>query len=207
MPCACIADGHTVPLSGCALLAPDDMRIRTETTRCWLSSTPGSGLTRRPVDTCRRTDPEEDQPQRAPSAGRPGQNWLTRNRRSIRQRTSRLPFTAMDTRHVNERSATRNRSTHRNWRTHRRAHRNRRTHGHRRDHRNRPRQCHRNASHVGEWSATRTAHARYRRCTTSLALRRDACVAAGYHRGGRNVRAQRYSDPAQPSPDRNYSDV
>jgi hypothetical protein len=34
-----------------------------------------------------------------------------------------------------------------------------------------------------------------------------ACVAAGYQRGGRNVRAQRHGNPAQPSPSSDYSDV
>jgi hypothetical protein len=34
-----------------------------------------------------------------------------------------------------------------------------------------------------------------------------AAVAAGYQRGGRNVRAQSYGDPAQPSRGSNYSDV
>jgi hypothetical protein len=157
-------------------------------------------------------------------------NWLTRHRRSIRQRASRLPFTAMRTGHVNDRSATRYRRTHRNRRSHRSAHRNRGTRrnrgtqrstrgnrGTRRNRstdrnrggrRNRPRQSHWNTGHVGERTASRTAPACCRRCTTGLArVRLDARVATGYQRGGRNVSAQRCSDRAQASSDRNYPDV
>jgi hypothetical protein len=145
-------------------------------------------------------------------------NWLTRHRRSIRQRASRLPFTAMRTGHVNDRSATRYRRTHRNRRSHRGTQRstrgnrgtrrNRSTDRNRGSRRNRSRQSHRNTGHVGEWTASRTAPACCRRCTTGLArVRLDACVATGYQRGGRNVSAQRCSDRAQASSDRNYPDV
>jgi hypothetical protein len=194
-----------------------------------LSSTPGSGLDPRPVVTGRRTDLKEDQPSAHAVSRRTRLNWLTRHRRSIRQRASRLPFTAMRTGHVNDRSATRYRRTHRNrgtrrnretrWnrgtqrstrgnRGTRRNRRNRSTHRNRGSRRNRPRQSHRNTSHVGEWTASRTARACCRRCTTGLARRRlGASVATGYQRGGRNVRAQRCSDRAQASSDSNYSDV
>jgi hypothetical protein len=198
------------------------MRTSIETKRCWLSSTPSSGLD----PTTRRHLPPDGPGGWSASARavsrRAGQNWLTRRRRSIRQRTSRLPLTAIAAGHVNERSATRhrrnhrNRRTHRNRRSHRSTHRHRRSHrsthrhrrSHRSTHRNRPRQSQRNTSHVREWSASRTAHARYRRCTIGLAHRRlGTCVAAGWQRGGRNVRAQCHSDPAQPGPSSNYSDV
>ena len=178
-----------------------------------------------------------DRPHRALSARGTRRNWLTIDRRSSRRRTGRLPFTAIATGHVNERSASRHWSTHRNRRTHRNGrtqrstHRNRRTNrhrsadrngstqrstgGNRRNHRNRPRQSHRNPSHVSEWCASRAARARYGSCTSScttsfstFACRRlEAFVASGFQRRGRNVWAQCQSDPAQPSPSSNYSDV
>jgi hypothetical protein len=171
-----------------------------------------------------------DQRQRAASGSRARQNWLTRHGRSIRWRTSRIPFTGKRARHVRERSASshwstyRHRSTHRNRSargnrsTHRSAQRNRSTDrstqrdrsskGRRRSHRDWPRQGHRNPSHVSVWSAGRNARARCRSCTTTFTCRRlEAFVAAGWQRGGPNVRAQCHSDPAQPSPSSNYSDV
>ncbi len=162
------------------------------------------------------------------SGSRPRQNWLTRLGCSIRRRTSRIPFTGIRARHVRERSTSshwstyrhrstrRNRSTRGNWSTHRSTQRNRSTDrstqrnrsSNGRGRRDRPRQRHRNPSHVSEWSAGRTARARCRSCTTSFTCRRlEAFVAAGWQRGGRNVRAQCHSDPAQPSPSSNYSDV
>jgi hypothetical protein len=157
----------------------------------------------------------------APSGSRARQNGLTRHGRSIRRRTSRIPFTAIRARHVRERSATchwstyRNRSTQRNRSTrgnrsthrHRSTHRNRSSEGRRRNHRNWPRQSHRNPSHVSEWSASRNARAGCRSCTNFACRRGEAFVAAGWQRRGRNVRAQCHSDPAQPSPSSNYSDV
>ena len=159
----------------------------------------------------------------------PFADWLTIDRRSSWRRTSLLPLTAILTSHVHEWSTHRPRRTHRNTHRHRRTdrstdrhprtHRNRRTHRHRRtdrntderrrNRRNRPRQSQRNAGHLIDWRASRTARACCRRCTNGLARRRlDACVAAtGWQRDGRNVRAQRRCDPAQPSPSSKYSDV
>ena len=111
-------------------------------------------------------------------------------------------------------STNRNRSAHgstdRNWSAHR----------HWRNHRNRPGQRHRNTSHLRDWSASRSARTRCRSCTSGpgrcrsstggLARRRvEACivVAAGYQRGGRNLRAQRHCDTAQSSAGSNCCDV
>jgi hypothetical protein len=173
----------------------------------------------------------KDQPQRAVSARRARQNWLTGCGGAGRRRSNRVALASIGTRHVHKRSACRhwstdrnrrthrNRSTHRSTRRHRSTDRNRRTHrkrstdrnrstdGRRRDHRNWSRQCHRNPSHVSEWRASRAARARYRRCTNLACGRLEAVVAAGCQRRGHNVRAQCNSDPAQPSPSSNYSDV
>jgi hypothetical protein len=154
----------------------------------------------------------------ARSALRARQNWLTRCRCASRRRTNWVPFTGKGTRHVRERSATRRRSkrsshwstqghrwsdrNHRNWRSEWN-HRNGRSGG---NHRNGARQSHRDPSHVSEWSARRSA--RGCRGSANLACRcRVAVVAAGCHRRGHNVWAQCHSDPAQPSPSSNYSDV
>ena len=170
---------------------------------------------------------------RAPSARRPRQKWLAGHRCSSWRRTSLLPLTAIRTGHLHERSATHHGSTHRHGRTHwstnrhRCTHRRRSTHRHRRTHRNRsthrhrstdgrrhncrngPGQSHRNASHFIDGSAGRTACARCRRSGTSRLARLclEAFVAAGYQRGGRNVRAQRQCDPTQPSPSSSNPDV
>jgi hypothetical protein len=152
------------------------------------------------------------------SARRARQNWLTGCRGAGRRRSNRVALTPIGTRHVHKRSACRHwstdgnrrthRSTHRNRRTHRSTHRNRSTDGNRGNHGNWPRQSQRNPSHVREWSASRTAHARCRRCTTNFACRRlEAFVAAGCQRRGHNVWAQCNSDPAQPRPSSKYSDV
>jgi hypothetical protein len=174
----------------------------------------------------RRTNPDEE-PQRTPSAARARQNWLTSRRCASWRRIDWVPLTAIATSHLREWSAHRHRRTYRSahrhrsayWSTgwHRRTHRHRRTyrstyrhrssHGCRRNRRNRPRQSHRNTSHVSDWSASRTARCRRRTCGLA-GLRLDACVAAaGWQRDGRNVRAQRHCDPAQPSPSSNYPDV
>ena len=197
------------------------MRIRIETKWCWLSSTLGSAL-----DPATRRHSSPDEPRGGSASARAvsrrtRQNWLTGHRGAGRRRSNRVPLTPVATRHVEKRSTSRHRVSHRHRRSRGSNHRNRSTQGHRRSqrywrsYRHRPGQSHWNTSHVSEWSASRIAHARYRqpaggrrRCTTGLARRRlDASVAAGYQRGGRNVRAQSYSDPAQPSRGSNYSDV
>jgi hypothetical protein len=150
-------------------------------------------------------------PQCVPSGSRARQNWLTGLGRSSRWRPGRIPFTGIRTGHVRERSATGHWSTRsqRSDRNHRNRrsewnHRNRRSGG---NHRNWARQGHRNPSHVSDGSAGRSARARCRSCTNFARRRREAFVAAGWHRGGRSARAQCHSDPAQPSPSSNYSDV
>jgi hypothetical protein len=199
-----------------------------------------TGLARRPSLLGRRAKLDGDQTQRAPSALRARQNWLTCSRCASWRRTNRVPLAGIVTRHHREWSTDwgsyrhrrthwdrcphgdrcPHRSTYRYWRTHgdRCSHGHWRTHGSAdgRGHNggNRPRQRHRNAGHLRQWSTSRTARARTggnsgtrRSCGSGLTrLRLEAFVAAGYQRGGRSMRAQRHCDPAQPSPDSNNSD-
>ncbi len=151
-----------------------------------------------------------------PSALRARQNWLTRRRCASRRRTDRVPLTGEATSHLRERSATRQRSKRSShWSTQGTggatgttgtggASGTTGTGGAAGTTGTGPGKAIGTPA-MSESGALAGAHAGC--CRSCTRLRLQAFVAAGYQRRGRNVWAQCQSDPAQPSPSSNYSDV